>query len=646
MIGLDTVGSAVVGVSIARPASLVCEPGTPFRVSVGAGAGANAAAVSSAMSTALATASPSRTPRVARVAPLDACAFRIVPAPDTDAADAIALLELECEADFVALAPAHRRAAGVLPGPLASLAMLACWPESADIGGVSGGASGAALGGATKGTTSTLDAATVVPAPAALAALLAPGAGGAAVLIDPSSGTIIALHVAGVDPCVRCFVEDPSDVDAWAAGVARAVAGLPSQVADPARSIALDAVRADNEDGEASVRQQSLPRAAGGASGGARRVLLDPASVQALVARGFARAGDRAWLAEHALAIGAALVAGSADSRVRALATLRERAPREIAPIHVRALRWVAVPRNALVTIVVALILALGAPIGVAHLRLAILTAKTEGLESGKAQREQLLTQAAMFREIEGMRWPMTKLLSDLARATPVGIDVESIRMSPDTGVSVQGVATRADLVNQLESNLTASGVFGGVKVNRTSATASGVEFDISAQVRNPTAIAKLTEDFAANPIQSREGFVQPTVTAPAPRGTRAPGANGSASASSSSSNAGSSGASSSGSSGSSSGGGGASASAASRRPVADNTDPPAELTESAIAGMARPALSLEFARRRAFLQRNTTIDASTRQRLESEVASLRARLDATAATPAPAQPAPPRPAP
>lgn len=644
MIGLDTVGVVTVGVCVARPAAIACEPGTPFRVN----AGADAQATTAALASALASASPSRTPRVARVAPLDACAFRIVPAPDADAADAIALLELECEADFAALAPSHRRAAGVLPGPLASLAMLACWPESADVGGasampsvkVSSKASSKASGGG-----GALDAATVVPAPVALAALLATGgggaAGGAAVLIDPSSGTIIAVHAAGAEPCVRCFVEDASDAGAWAAGVARAVAGLPSQVADAARSIALDAVRDDDDD--VGLRSQtSRGASAQGTPGGTRRVLLDPASVQALVARGFARASDRAWLAEHALAIGAALVAGAADPRVRALATLRERAPREIVPIHVRALRWVAVPRNAVATILVAMLLALGAPIGVAHLRLAILTAKTEGLESGKAQREQLLTQAAMFREIEAMRWPMTKLMSDLARATPVGIDVESIRMSPDTGVSIQGVATRADLVNQLESNLTASGVFGGVKVNRTSATASGVEFDISAQVRNPTAIAKLTEDFATNPIQSREGFVQPTVAAPAPRVTRASGANGgagSASGSASGTSAGSSGA-------GGSGGSGGGASPASRRPVADNTEPPAELTETAIAGMARPALSLEFARRRAFLQRNTSIDSSTRQRLESEVASLRARLDATAATPTPAQPAPARPAP
>jgi len=65
----------------------------------------------------------------------------------------------------------------------------------------------------------------------------------------------------------------------------------------------------------------------------------------------------------------------------------------------------------------------------------------------------------------------------------------------------------------------------------------------------------------------------------------------------------------------------------ASRRPVADNNDLPPELTDEKIAQMPRSEAMKEFAKRSKYLSLNPNADGSTRQRLESEISKLQARM-------------------
>lgn len=490
--------------------------------------------------------------------PGDEATSRGVAAPEGPREEAIAALELECEADFADIAPAHRRSVGLLPGAMSGVAVLTCWP-GADTPTDSAGVS-------------LLDA-RCVPVIASLAALVSTN--GWAYAYDREQGWIAAVDASVEKPSVRVFIEDPSDARAWAS--------------------ALNRVR------------ESLGAGAEAGSASSRVVRLDDASVAA-IERLAPRASDASWLNGNGLALGAAIIAGSSSASVRAIASLRASRPKEAIPPHVRLARWVSVPRHAVMTIVAAvLVLTLG-PIGLAWARYSILAQKAEGLDSGRAEREQLMVQAAMFEDVERSRWPMTKLISDISRATPVGVEVESLRLAPDSGVSIQGAARSMDLVNQLESNLTGSGVFAGVKVNRTTATDAGVEFDVSASVRSPHASAKLTEDFAARPLVSRDGFVMPTL--PPPRATRSSGASGNGSASTARPNA-------------SEGSG-----LASRRPVVDNNEAPPALTAEAIAKLGSGPAMIEWAKRRSYLQKNPNADGTTRQRIQDEITRLEARRE------------------
>lgn len=492
--------------------------------------------------------------------PGDEATCRGVSSPEGPREEAIAALELECEADFADIAPAHRRSVGMLPGAMSGVAVLTCWPGAdapVDRAGVS------------------LTQARCVPVVAALAALVTTN--GWAYAYDRDQGWIASVDASAEKPTVRVFIEDPTDSRAWSA--------------------ALDRVR------------ESLGAGAEPGSASSRVIRLDVASMAALE-RIAPRASDASWLNNHALALGAAIIAGSSSPSVRAIASLRASRPKEAIPPHVRLARWVSVPRNAVVTIVAALLVLAMAPIGLAWARYSILAQKSEGLDSGRVEREQLMVQSAMFTDVEKSRWPMTKLISDISRATPVGVDVESLRLAPDSGVSIQGTATSMDLVNQLESNLTGSGVFAGVKVNRTTATGAGVEFDVSASVRSPHAPAKIAEDFAAKPLVSREGFVMPTL--PPPRATRANGSssNGSSSASTRPNT----------SEGTST--------PASRRPVADNNEAPGALTDDAISKLTSGQAMIEWAKRKSYLQKNPDTDGTTRQRVQDEITKLEARRE------------------
>lgn len=484
---------------------------------------------------------------------------RGVASPEGPREEALAALELECEADFADIAPAYRRSVGMLPGAMSDVALLSCWPGpdiSADQVG-------------------SLADAKCVPVVAALAALVS--SNGWAYAFDRDEGWIASVDASVEKPGVRVFIEDPTDSREWSA--------------------ALDRVRESL--GAGREPEAPMPRV----------VRLDDASLSALE-RVAPRISDPSWLNNHGLALGAAIIAGSTSPSVRAIASLRASRPKEAIPPHVLLARWVSVPKHAVVTIAAALLFLTLGTIGMAWARYSILAQKAEGLDSGRTEREQLLVQAAMFADVEKNRWPMTKLISDISRATPVGVDVESLRIAPDSGVSIQGAAKTMDLVNQLESNLTGSGVFTGVKVNRTTATDQGVEFDVSASVRSPHAVAKLSEDFAAKPLVSREGFVMPTL--PPPRATRSGssstgGTNGSARPNASES----------------------SEASTSRRPVADNDEPPVALSDDAISKLAGGPAMIEWAKRRSYLQKNPGADSATRQRIQDEITKLEARREA-----------------
>jgi hypothetical protein len=229
----------------------------------------------------------------------------------------------------------------------------------------------------------------------------------------------------------------------------------------------------------------------------------------------------------------------------------------------------------------------------------------------------------------------MSKLMGDVSAAIPVGVTAESIRIASDQGLAIQGSADSAELVNTMQASLSATKLLSNVKVNRSESNGARVEFDLTADVINPHTKAAGIEDFAAKPLavrlygdgasntampknvaSSRESAAtrEPRTVSRPERSERAER------------NAGSAG-----------GGGGERAgdrgsSRSSEAPARPAATPPGEapppLTDDQIAKLDKAAATKEWVARKTFPQKNPTIDAATKSRLEDEVRKLREQMD------------------
>src|SRR5207245_2223573 len=110
--------------------------------------------------------------------------------------------------------------------------------------------------------------------------------------------------------------------------------------------------------------------------------------------------------------------------------------------------------------------LMIAAPMLLSGARLAILEHKTAAVAAQRATQAESARRAALYAHLEQTRWPMTKLMADIAAAAPVGVVVDTLRISPEQGLSLQGTAKSSDLLNQLEQNLNKTGLFRDVKID------------------------------------------------------------------------------------------------------------------------------------------------------------------------------------
>jgi len=256
--------------------------------------------------------------------------------------------------------------------------------------------------------------------------------------------------------------------------------------------------------------------------------------------------------------------------------------------------------------------------------RLALLDSRTARLAEMRVGREAMERSAAMYSQLERSRWPMTKLLADVSGATPVGITVTNLRLSPEQGLAIQGTADAADLVNTLQANLNKTRLFSNIKINRVeSKSQSLAEFDVTADVTQPHAPSKPVEDFAARTLAQRmygEGASNtsmPVARTDEGSGSRrrverggserptAERANGGEQADSRPSEAGS------------------------RRPSSMPEAVPPPVSDEDIAKMDRSAAMKGWTNRKSYIQKNPGLDAATKQRLEDEVTKMRARQQA-----------------
>lgn len=508
--------------------------------------------------------------RILAVLPGGHSVCRTVSLPEGSPAELAAAAQLMAEAQLSESIPPFRRAAGLIPESPRSTrtALLTAWQDPIDV--------------SSPLPDFPFDLTWCTPI-AALAFLRGPSAS-PALYADPADASIAVLADDGQRTLARILREDNSSPTAWAESVSNAML----DVGGPA-------VSADAQGPTLTLDRESLSTLRSKIAG-----LHD----------------DRAWLARFALPIGALILASSANAGSSALASLRARPPRREESLAERALALVASPARAAAVLAAALALAVFAPLAFAFARFHILESKAASLSTQQSSRAELERSAALYRQLEQSRLPMAKLLATISVATPQNIVATTIRLSPDQGFSMQGLAKSAGDVNQLQANLNSAGVFTDIKINRTTSKGEeGVEFDVSAERIKPEVFNKFQpkDDWAAKPLAVRlhgEGASNLNVAGAEKKSRPSRRASTSSDESSDSKRA-----------------------ESSRRPSESSSGPPAALSDDDIKKMDRATAMKEFAARRKYLTSNPNLDNSTKSRVTEEVDKLKSQMTAAASS-------------
>jgi Tfp pilus assembly protein PilN len=518
-----------------------------------------------------------RVERIVRVAPGAETIARTLPIPEGAPEAVGAALRLLAEAELPDSLPPHRRAAGAAEGAGRS--------RSALVVGWNGTAAQPLAAGIPEFWT----------APVAALSILRSG-GGYAACAEPASGSI-SVVASGPDRTIARVLREDNAPSAWDRAVHAAI---------------MDTLRAAGI--EIATR-----------SGPAPEVLLDVDSLLALKDRVRGWKDESRWVADYAACIGAVLLAGSPDPLVRPLAemTASGRAVKE--PLPERVATWLSERRHAYAAAAIAAGIILVAPLGFAAARLGVLNAKSAGLTEALQSRQETAARAALYAQLEQVRWPMTKLMADVAGATPVGVVLDECRIAVDQGLTIRGSAENSDQLYTLQKNLSATRVFKDVVIPRYDGTSRGVEFELSAAVASPSTVSRPAEDFAAAPLAVRLYGAGASNTAPpvAPRGRETREA---AHISRGAENAPARGPAH-----------GAENAPPTARPTEDNSRRPAAadkdevpppLSDEEIAKMDKNTAMKEWVRRRTYPQTHPKLEPEVKQRLEEEAAKAKAQMD------------------
>jgi len=545
-----------------------------------------------------------------RVVPTRRSVARTVRIPVAGDADLARTLALIVEAEAPPNVPAHRVGAAFLPstgdGMQTRCVLLTGWAESTGgAGGGAGGGTGAEVG-PDLGVLDGVEERWCTP----LGALVALRGGEPEVIIDAreSEGAISVFVAVGEKAAARVVVDQPDDEHPWQA-IVEETFGQACELAGMAGSDGI----ADNVEVDAMMGS-AWPAGEGLASKLGKRFNAGVTGV--LSGMSFRK---------HAVSMGACAAVLEDRAGLGAFAGLRRDAPKVHEPLGLRVVRWASVPRRAGVLATVAVACLLLVPWGMAWARLNVAQTRAKDLSEVRSKSKDVELRAAMFEQIEKARWPMTKMLGDIAGAAPVGVTLTELRMTVDQNITVEGQADNRELVTQFETNLNATKLFSTVARKGVDPKGDVVEFTYTLTVASGTALhvsVKPSEDFVSQPLAVRL-YGEGASNAVPPKGAAAqqPGRRAAASSSASSTV-------------SPTVGGGASSGSkreegASRRPSASSSsnEPPAEIKDEEIAKLSASEAMKGWAERRKFLSANQKADPSVRDRVTEEATKLQTRM-------------------
>ncbi len=274
--------------------------------------------------------------------------------------------------------------------------------------------------------------------------------------------------------------EDAASIEAWSEGLRNAIAETALNAGvEPSRVAAIVA------ETEASAQQSSDGT-----------IMLDP-SIRSVLAAALevrvpAASTDGGWWRAWATPLAAAVVA---TGPLADLARLRRSEDGAKTSTIEYLIRRYSDPARALRACCAATLIIGVAPIALAWVRCKVIEWKmpqASGLfEVNQGKIEHRIAQ---YRELGKRALPVSKLLGDLACATPDGIELESIQVSATQGVTIRGVSkaksdTSAEkTISEMASLMDSSGVFEKTRTRWDPGDGRGmVKFDLEAPVSRPT---------------------------------------------------------------------------------------------------------------------------------------------------------------
>jgi len=319
------------------------------------------------------------------------------------------------------------------------------------------------------------------------------------------------------------------------------------------------------------------------------------------------------FVSDYGPALGAALcgLSGAVDPPLRDLARITAHPPRERLHPLVAGAQWLSTPGRAGGVIAASCAVLLGVPFVAAWARHSIDTGKAAALAAAREKTRTVDARGAMYAQLENQRWPMSKLLADVSGAAPVGVALKALSLSPEQGVRIEGNATDNAVLAQFQKNLAETRVFADVSPKQSRAVADGVDFEVVAKVVSPHTPAKPADDFAATNLAVRlygEGASNTAVPVNAVERRTTPRAARSEDAA------------------------GPDGARTTRRPEGSTaSDPPPPLAADEIKKFERNTAMAEWSKRKNYLSKlDKSLDPAVKQRLEEEIANLRARMDET----------------
>jgi len=407
------------------------------------------------------------------VLPASAVVCRTCTLPEADPEHLAQALALQAEAHQLTAVPPHRRATAVLPaaaGEMSRSGVIVDWPQGAGDRELAGAADAEPQPWGKRRVT-------FVPDVGCVGALLNGHRPDEPLLwFDRGDGSLaLAIsHANGV--ILRAARVSAAEADAWTDNVGRVLA-------ETALSVGHTPAFTETLVNTASQRLGSVDRNAA--------LVVPQQTIESLRGRVDGTPQDLRWWRDYGVALGA-LVAAS--GQLAPLTRLRLSPPVEHPSRARRVLGALSQPASAAKLATVCALIFLLAPLAFSGLRLGLLKLELPDLDTYRAEARQAEVQLAMYRELEGEAWPMTKLLADLACGTPQGIDLEQIRVGDDhirvsgrAKPDSQGNLTAQQVVALMQQNLRDSQIF--EKFNPTWGdpnTFGAYEFTLSANVVNP----------------------------------------------------------------------------------------------------------------------------------------------------------------